>query len=344
MREIRKRLGRPLQRLAYATGGMKACSYMRAGGGEGGIILMYHSVAMGSEEHYIDQRNHVPGEVFEKQMSFLVKHRTVVSLWELVSRLHKGEKLAPGTIALTFDDGYLDNLTWAGPILSRLGLPATLFLATGYVDRGEAQWVDQAHSCFKYRTEQELKLVWEGHPRVFQIDDPGTCALAYDKLCSMLLSASPESRRATLESVRGQLQPGSKVPRLTLTWEDVQRLQCMNCAFEIGAHTVEHRDLTAITMEKARAEVFDCLGRIEERAGVRPRLFSFPYGRTGPMLRNLVSEAGFVAACGGGGAGPVVRGDTLPLGLPRVKAPRTMDDFDLITSAENTGFWRKLGG
>ena len=49
-----------------------------------------------------------------------------------------------GTVCITFDDGYRDNLTVAAPILEKYRLPATLFLATGFVERGETQWSDTA--------------------------------------------------------------------------------------------------------------------------------------------------------------------------------------------------------
>ena len=48
-------------------------------------------------------------------------------------------------MCITFDDGYRDNLTVAAPILEKYRLPATLFLATGYVERGETQWSDTLH-------------------------------------------------------------------------------------------------------------------------------------------------------------------------------------------------------
>ena len=52
----------------------------------GAIVLMYHSVADRDEAAWIDPRNHVPADVFARQMAFLAEHRKVVSLAQLVTR------------------------------------------------------------------------------------------------------------------------------------------------------------------------------------------------------------------------------------------------------------------
>src|SRR5712692_3225333 len=108
----------------------------------GAIILMYHSIAADNVAESVDPPNRLPPGMFERQMAFLSEHRRVVALSHVVEEIAAGRSPAAGTVCITFDDGYLDNLTTAAPILDRHKLPATLFLATGYVERGEAQWAD----------------------------------------------------------------------------------------------------------------------------------------------------------------------------------------------------------
>lgn len=82
-------------------------------------ILTYHSV--GSRDHEMN----VSPEAFEEQMGWLSENATVISLEEAVGR-------KPG-VALTFDDGYLDNLTVAAPILRSHRFSATVFVVPGRV-------------------------------------------------------------------------------------------------------------------------------------------------------------------------------------------------------------------
>ncbi|MEL6902834.1 MAG: polysaccharide deacetylase family protein, partial [Cyanobacteria bacterium J06606_4] len=91
-------------------------------------VLMYHSVPEPQEIPWMDPDNCLSSARFEQHMQFLSEHRRVVSLDRLVQALEQGEPIRRGTVAITFDDGYLNNLTVAAPILARYGLPATFYL------------------------------------------------------------------------------------------------------------------------------------------------------------------------------------------------------------------------
>lgn len=80
-------------------------------------VLTYHSV--GQRDHEMN----VTPESFAEQMEWLADHCTVVSPREAATG-------RPG-VAVTFDDGYVDNLTHAAPVLARLGIPAAVFVVTG---------------------------------------------------------------------------------------------------------------------------------------------------------------------------------------------------------------------
>jgi peptidoglycan/xylan/chitin deacetylase (PgdA/CDA1 family) len=86
-------------------------------------ILAYHSV-----DDRPEYRWSLAPEAFEAQMAALAaRGARVVPLAEIVRRLRAGEPLA-GATAITFDDGYRDNLEVALPILERYGFPATVFI------------------------------------------------------------------------------------------------------------------------------------------------------------------------------------------------------------------------
>ncbi len=110
-----------LKTLGYALAWM----LWRLGAGRqgGAVVLTYHSVADPAS------RFSVSPVVFERQVRWLARHRTLVSLTEVVAHLG-GASLPRGAVALTFDDGYRDTLTHALPILKKYGVPATLFLTT----------------------------------------------------------------------------------------------------------------------------------------------------------------------------------------------------------------------
>jgi peptidoglycan/xylan/chitin deacetylase (PgdA/CDA1 family) len=300
---------------------------------------MYHSVADNDEACWIDPQNHVRAEIFERQMEFLAEHRQVVPLGQLAKSIRDGRSIADGTVAITFDDGYRDNLTVAAPVLARLGLPATLFLPTGYIDRGETQWVDQAYTAFKRATRREF--AWGDGQRRFDLGNPGDYRDAYHLVCEALLVAGPGDRRQLLARLRESLAPDAAPPRLTLTWEEVRAL-IGTCDMELGGHTVEHTDLTTVSLEAARDEIALCRSRISEMTGAEPKLFSFCYGRSSVALRRLLPDLGVEVACAARPGDRVVTQDNDPHYLPRIAAPPDLRRFEVAVSTANRGLWRRL--
>ncbi len=105
----------------------------------GVAILMYHRVhdATSGPSGLCVSRAH-----FTEHMEHLRRHYSVLSLRKLAALL-AGGRLPERAVVLTFDDGYADNLWNAKPILARWDLPATVFVATGYVGQSREFWWDE---------------------------------------------------------------------------------------------------------------------------------------------------------------------------------------------------------
>ena len=130
-------------------------------------ILGYHRVA----DKTIDPWTlAVSPTHFEEQLRVLRRTRRPFSLTEFVGRLVAGE-LPPNAVALTFDDGYVDNLTAARPRLSAADIPATVFLATGYLGRGQPFWWDElARLILSDGAPSSFELVVRGEAMRIDVD------------------------------------------------------------------------------------------------------------------------------------------------------------------------------
>jgi len=96
-------------------------------------ILMYHSVTPEVETGY---RLAVTPKTFERQMRFLKQnHYRIMPLEDIISLIKEKKKIPAKTVAITFDDGYEDNFTYAFPILKRYQLPATIFVIIQEIGR-----------------------------------------------------------------------------------------------------------------------------------------------------------------------------------------------------------------
>ena len=255
------------------------------------MILMYHSVAPDEAAPYIEPANRIDPRTFERQMALLASWGRVVALSALVDEIAADRTPPAGTVCITFDDGYRDNLTVAAPILAKHRLPATLFLATGYVERGEAQWSDTLH--------------WLSPP---------DCR----RLHGYLLEAGHDERMRILD----RLQAEERAPRLMLDWDEARRLVRRYPLFEIGGHTRDHLDLTRHPGE-ARAQIEGCFEDLRRELGVEARHFSYPYGRWCADTRRAVIGAGWRSAVATEPARRVGRSSDR-YAMPRVQAPRSM--------------------
>ncbi|MBI4843151.1 MAG: polysaccharide deacetylase family protein [Nitrospirae bacterium] len=95
------------------------------------VVLMYHRVSDDGELPDIT----VSTKKFESHISYLAKNFNVVTVDKIVELFRKGERPARDTAAVTFDDGFKDNYTFAYPVLKKYNIPASVFVAADYVGR-----------------------------------------------------------------------------------------------------------------------------------------------------------------------------------------------------------------
>ena len=306
----------------------------------GAVILMYHSVANDEVAQYIDPPNHLPSAEFERQIAFLSKERNVVSLNELVTQLEAGQEPSAGTVCITFDDGYLDNLTVAAPILEKYRLPATLYLPTSYIDCGETHWADTVHQMFLFRTRDQLTMPSLGFSA--NLADEMQRASAYRKLHRPLLTSLYPDRQALLAEVREQLHPSQEGPRLTMIWDEVRDLGQRFPLFTVGGHSQSHIDLSTNGGQYALSEIEGCKRSIQKELGIDPQHFSFPYARWCMETRSLVEHCGWKSAVGDGlGVRIGVKSDRFV--LPRLSTPNSMTDLKFKTGGSFPGVYAWIG-
>ncbi len=97
--------------------------------------------------------------MFRRQLKYMKKHFDIVCFTRAIELLRNNCVRRP-TIVLTFDDGYQNNYDIAFPILQEERVPATIFLATGYIDTSETIWTGYLHHAFAMTLKTSLS--WEG--------------------------------------------------------------------------------------------------------------------------------------------------------------------------------------
>lgn len=236
----------------------------------------------------------ITAKQFAAEIEALARHFTILPLHEGLARL-RDNTLPPYALCLTFDDGYRDNYTIALPILQRLGIKATFFIASGYLDGGR-MWNDTLLTIVRRWPRETIDLTDWGIPLI-PMDDLAQRQQAWGLLFRWMRKIGTRGREEMLDRLVRQL-PETLPTDLMMTREQVQQLH--RDGMEIGCHTRSHPILTRLTDEAARAEITESKLELEELTQAEVRYFAYPNGTPGDDygLRDvkLVSAAGFDAA------------------------------------------------
>ncbi len=296
----------------------------------GTVVLCYHSVASSQDSHWIDPGKRIPVRVFKDQMRFLARHRTVVPIARVVEAMRSGETLPAGSVAITFDDGYRDNLTEAFPILHALGLPATVFLPTRHIDDAEPAWINRLYAAVMYRTRDMLDIEAPFHFQASFASGPDRID-AYRKLSDMLFGLDYETRLEGLRLIAERLGAPLPTHRIGMNWTDVRESRTRYPGIQFGSHTVTHLDMNMACPATLEAELAQSKLQIESELQEPVEHFAYPYSRVGTDSEALVEAAGYRAAFAGS-EGVRVGPNSPMFRIPRIDAPASLGRLALITS------------
>ena len=277
--------------------------------GPGPTILMYHRIASPRVDPW---GLAVHPDRFDQHLAVLRRTRHPLPMSEFVSRLERGT--LPGkAVAVTFDDGYVDNLREASPRLASAQVPATLFLATGFVGQRYEYWWDELARGILQGTgavDAEVEIGPERISLVLRSGDesdqswrawqePRTSRQsAYLAMWKQLRTAPPAAREQAMVQLRTELailppDPGN----LPMTASEVAALAAGG-VFDFGGHTTTHAVLPALAPAERRDDISQGRDACERLIGRSITGFAYPHGALDDDSEAAVRECGFAWACG----------------------------------------------
>jgi peptidoglycan/xylan/chitin deacetylase (PgdA/CDA1 family) len=219
-----------------------------------------------------------------------------VSMDEVYARLN-GERPGRRFIALTFDDGYRDNLTHALPVLKRHRVPAIVYVASCAPDRVIDPWWLRLERAI--RRHDQLVLDWPNFKKRLATDTLARKIEAYSEL-SKYIHRDLARNLPLVERLlpKGDVDDGSLIVEHFMNWDELREL-ASDPLITIGAHTVSHPLLSALDESAAFAEMTRGRSRLEEELNVPIKHFAYPFGAKldcGPREFALAARAGFMTA------------------------------------------------
>lgn len=254
-------------------------------------ILIYHRVLARPDPLFPAE---VDAAIFDRQMARVAGCFKTMSLLDAVQGLRQGN-LPSRAACITFDDGYADNAEVALPILQKYGIPATFFIASGFLDGGR-MWNDTVIELVRRAPGQWLDLSAMGLGR-FPINSLSQRQQAINTLLGKLKYFPIEARLSQVNEMCSRV-PVVLQENLMMTSNQVRQLH--NSGMEIGGHTVNHPILARMERAAARAEIADGKEALEYIIRAPVKLFAYPNGKPGQDYHadhvEIIRNLGFAGA------------------------------------------------
>lgn len=285
--------------LLRRIGAIRAIGAFRTRFSKGVTILAYHRILdVPDENSFPFDIELVSASVaaFTCQMKYVKENYTPISFATLLQCLDRGEMPPPGTVIVTFDDGFSDNYYNAFPILKQFDIPATIFLSTGYIDNQEMFWYEKLSYAVMTTNARSVAIP---ELAVIQIDGSALSRRNTIKALMRRLQRVPDQVRLTLlDDLFNQLSPDhgdiTDARSGPMTWEQIREMSA--CRIEFGSHCVSHPVLSMLDNTKLKYELEHSKHQIESMLTKPVQVLAYPVGGEeafNDKVRAAVRSAGY---------------------------------------------------
>ena len=266
-------------------------------------ILMFHRVS----DTFFDVSLLIKRETFEECMKYITESYHVITMDFLSQNFDKWENIPDDSVVITFDDGWIDFHDTAYPVLSRLKIPATVYLTTGFVSSECSYWQERLNSLLTpilankkvllekvnivSTPEINLKLKdliskSDGKPIIFKFID------YLKKFTNDIILKTISELEAFLEEQTITISEDEH--RSFVNWDEVNGINKPDISF--GSHTVNHPILTNEQTDIVENEISKSKEIIEKETGRDVIHFCYPNGNYNEEIRKVVSGS-YKSAC-----------------------------------------------
>jgi len=316
-----------MMKALVGSGGLRLGATLR---GPAAVILTYHSV----RERVDDGAEWIgPGithatKVFARQMELIASRFEPVTLEQIGAFVREGSSLPRRAVAVTFDDGFLDNVQYAAPILQRFGISAAFYLMVSQIDGTDAPWYSRVRNAFT----KSKRSTWRhpGQEFAWDLKDEAGRDAAMEIAFGICAPLTGEAQQEAVRKIERELDvEGARPPqRMMMTWGEAKSLR--KAGHIVGSHTLTHPNVAHVGDDgEVRREVLESKRCMEERMQEPVTHFSYPHPALHPQWseRTLraTREAGYTTAVTTT-KGPNRVGQN-PLLLKRINCPRPEHEF-----------------
>lgn len=264
------------------------------------LVLMYHRI-INTDTDLWDLT--VSPQNFEEHLQVL-KDYDVVPSSALESILTKKNRLPKKTVAITFDDGYIDNYVNAKPLLETYHMPASFFITTESIKKQQEYWWDTLERICLQTNPLPKQLILN-HPEAISWKIGNPCHTENDtlsplnlyfKLCELTRKMSSNKQKVFIESLKTWASnTEDRLDYLTMQEHELLDLKS-NPLFTIGAHTVTHPFLPNFSYDYQKNEIAESVEFLEDLTKDKVKYLAYPHGGHNEWTLDILSELGLKLA------------------------------------------------
>ena len=242
------------------------------------VIFLFHGV-IPEESHVIRNytRKHLPLDDFIVIIDSLSDRGNPVSMDDIVSATSRKASLPKRSFAITFDDGFLNNLTVAAPVLRRFNVPAMFYATTGFIESNTMSWIDEIEYDFEARGSFQIDML---NLRV-QCETRSQKIELLDHIRQTIKANRNIDPYAFAHEVRRQIGVQAITPDTYLdqkmNWEQLKELDS-DPLFTIGGHSHTHRILSYLNQDELESEVATSIEKLQSHLNRTILHYSYPEG------------------------------------------------------------------
>lgn len=237
-------------------------------------------------------------ERFEQHIRFFQANFDVVTVNEL-NELIETNKTSKGKYTLiTFDDGYIDNYTAAYPILKQANCPATMFIATDFIDKPILPWWDEAAWLIKNNDDSLFSGLGWGLPKnINSLNTPNKVKLLLRSIKDNKTLSLEEKFRILRKKAKTTYNPECNSEPLFMTWDMLREMSANN--IDVGSQTCSHQILSHLSEDEQHYEIAQSKIRLEVEIGKQISSFAYPVGGIEAFTKvtqKIVKDSGYKLA------------------------------------------------
>jgi len=268
--------------------------------GQAAVILRYHSIQDRPELYHntIGCNSIHATSIFERHVELIATRFNAVSMDDISLFLKGAKSLPPRAVAITFDDGYKDNIRFAAPVLNRFGVTGTFYVLVDSVDRSKAPWYCVLRHAFATAGNRQWK-----DPSTDKVHDLKDAEARNSAFCYAAEICSKSDAAVRTEWIANAVRSLDPAPfpdesDLMMNWEDARVLA--QSGHIVGSHTMTHPNVAHVSTADARSELTESKAKLEKEMRKPVKHFSYPHPALNPQWNEetlkITEEAGYATA------------------------------------------------